>query len=151
MKLNEAKCNYLILSRSKEKFSTQLEINGQKLARHILKSHVSYGTGPIAAWESYMGPVPYFSTLGLHRTLMIALKYGVPCCVFRDLWDRSHACLSGRYGTGPMGHYFSTLGLHRTLMLTFRCGVPCCVFRDLWDRSHACLWGRYGTGPILGA
>ena len=103
-----------------------------------------YGTGPMHASGRYgTGPIGhYFSSLGLHQTLMIAFKYGVPCCVFRDLWDRSHACLSGRYGTGPIGNYFSSLGLHITLINALRCGVPSCVFRDLWDWSHACLSGR---------
>ena len=33
MKLNEAKCNYLVFSRSKESFSTRLTINGENLER----------------------------------------------------------------------------------------------------------------------
>ena len=33
MKLNEAKINYLVFSRSKESFSTRLKINGKTLER----------------------------------------------------------------------------------------------------------------------
>ena len=33
MKLNEAKCKYMIFSRSKEKFSTRLKVNGENLER----------------------------------------------------------------------------------------------------------------------
>ena len=73
----------------------------------------------------------------------------IPCNALRRVWDQSHACLSGRYGTSPIGHYFSTLGLHRTLMKAFKYGVPCCVFRDLWDRFHSCISGGYWTGPLL--
>ena len=33
MKLNEAKCKYMIFSRSKENFTTRLKINGENLER----------------------------------------------------------------------------------------------------------------------
>ena len=50
MKLNEAKCNYLIFSRSKEKFSTRLEINGQKLDRIAVTQLVGVWISEDMSW-----------------------------------------------------------------------------------------------------
>ena len=51
MKLNEAKCNYLIFSRSKEKFSTRLEINGQKLDRIAVTQLVGVWISEDMSWK----------------------------------------------------------------------------------------------------
>ena len=51
MKLNEAKCNYLIFSRSKEKFSTRLEINGQRLDRIAVTQLVGVWISEDMSWK----------------------------------------------------------------------------------------------------
>ena len=50
-KLNKAKCNYLIFSRSKEKFSTRLEINGQKLDRIAVTQLVGVWISEDMSWK----------------------------------------------------------------------------------------------------
>ena len=65
---------------------------------------------------------------------------------FEYVWDQSHACLSGSYGTGPIATgYLSTLGLHRTSMIAFKYGVPCCferivIFYSLGTTPNIVAW-----------
>ena len=76
----------------------------------------------------------------------------VPCFDLRYIWDWSRACLSGKYGTCPMGTYFSLQSLETFHDPIQECSpiqgygkpmgpVPYLSPMLVWDLSHKV----YGT------
>ena len=57
--------------------------------------------------------------------------------VLNELWDQSHACISGIYGTGPIHVSQVPMGPNRPFIKLFNHEVPSRFFKV------------YGTGPML--
>ena len=98
----------------------------QKLKNNIVwdRSHTfirgMHGTGPMCWCKKPMGLVPW--SIWIYKTSITTFNEEVPIMSLNDLWDQSHVCILGIYGTGPKLASQVCMG-----------PVSRCIFLDLWD------------------